>query len=595
MSKSKHVAKTLKTILDHPIMEAILDRSSNIAPVIEEVTSWWRYDLFKRKPGIAYNSDTGIVTDLDLSCFLFELAERNAVINIPEYTSMRATKLKEGQGVISKDNRHGQVISLVANKKTFSFSLRIKDMNVVTTDQVGDFRNFSMTDLNGNWFEGWSDLQFIETAKENKFIFENKLNDGNQIHFENFVHPNRWSSLFGQYYFMTKALVERLSEESSFYFTEIKKMLDEGIKYPVAGAPVEWPATEKIAGKKIKVDSFEVEIDIPDNDSKFPVYEHNQDTLVELTRRRKLFTYTLTPKLNFAIRTVEFAYFKFGKDNIAPWIENAIWEKDYIQKGKRTKWDRLVLFQPGVGEVGVSIRKRVYETTQEVSESYYAARVENVKNEIAMILDESGSMGIIRDPIIDLFNQQVDAIKANTDGIESRVSLVTFSNRVKTPILWRKASDELNKIDYKSYQPAGMTALYDAIGLTAEKYQSEKLDENTNYLFVILTDGAENNSSKYRFPQQIGDLIEKLQNTGKWTFTYIGAGQDLKDIQQKLKINKGNITDFVATAAGVTKAAFTMTRGINSYYSATKGGSSNVSNFYDDKDKDKDPSKDATK
>ncbi len=589
MSKAKKVATTLKTILENPIMVNILDRTKDILPIVEEVNSWWRYDMFSRRPGIAYDPDDGTkTTDLDLSCFLFELAERHAVINIPEYTSMRATKLKEGQALISKENRHGQVLGLVANKETFSFSLRIKDANVVTSESVADYRNFSCTDLEGNWHEGWSDLQFIENVEENKFLTENKLTDGNKIHFNEFVHPNRWISFYGQYYFISKTLISRLIEEAKYYNIEIKAMLAEGIKYPGGGdVATEWPKSEKIPGKKIKVNSFEVEIDVPENNTKYPTYAHTQENLVELTNRRKYIVYTLTPKLTFATRTVEFAMYKFGKDKdgndkMPVWLENVKWEKDYIQKGKRTKWERLNLFQNKVGEVGVSIRKRIYETSQEVSETYYAARAGKVKNEIVVILDESGSMGTIKEPIINLFNLQVDNIKANSnDGVESHVSLVTFSSTVKRPLLWRQSSEELNKLDSKSFNPSGLTALYDAIGKTADAYQRSKLDEDTNYLFVILTDGFENNSSEYRTSQAIGDLIERLQNTGKWTFTYMGANQDLNEVQAALRINKGNITEFKANDEGVKKASFTVSRGLNAYYGSTLRGDTSMSNFYD--------------
>ena len=37
---------------------------------------------------------------------------------------------------------------------------------------------------------------------------------------------------------------------------------------------------------------------------------------------------------------------------------------------KRIKWERLVLFQPGVGERGVSIRKRNYEKSEMVDKDY---------------------------------------------------------------------------------------------------------------------------------------------------------------------------------------------------------------------------------
>ena len=49
MTKPKKVAYTLKNILNHPIMETILDKSKDINDVIDEVVGWWKYDLFKRK------------------------------------------------------------------------------------------------------------------------------------------------------------------------------------------------------------------------------------------------------------------------------------------------------------------------------------------------------------------------------------------------------------------------------------------------------------------------------------------------------------------------------------------------------------------
>lgn len=253
MTHKKEIENSLKNILENPIMKVILDRSSNIESVFEKVNSWWRYDLLSRKPGPAYIDENFVGTDLDLSCFLYELSNRNSVINIPTYKSMRPTRFKEGQILVSKDNRHGQILGLIANKDVFSFSIRIKDMNIINTNTVGEYRNFLITDFDGNFYEGWRSLQFIPTAKENKFIFENELlTNNNSIIFTNFVHPNRWSSLFGQYYFITKALINRLKEESSYYNREVKAMLEEGIHYPPKEDTPGWPESTKIPGKKLK-------------------------------------------------------------------------------------------------------------------------------------------------------------------------------------------------------------------------------------------------------------------------------------------------------------------------------------------------------
>lgn len=372
MTQPKKVSKTYKTILDNAFLKDIMDKNSNIINTIDEVSSWWTYDLFSRKPGPAYEEDgTFLGTDLDLACFLYELADRGAIINLPEYKSLRKTRIKEGQMIVSKENRHGCLLGLNANKNTFLFSIKIKDMNVITSSSVGDYRNFSLTDFTGNWYEGWKRIEFIPSAKENNFITESKILEENHITFKNFSHPNRWTSFFGQYYFITKCLIDRLTEEAAYYNSEIKKMLEEGIKYPTTYKQEEWPKQESEKGKSIKVKAFNVEIDIPENDTTFPTYQHNQVNLVKLTKLRKQYVYKTIPKLRFATRATELSYYNKKSNEIFPaWLDNVKWEKDYVVPGKRTKWDRLVLFQPAVGQLGVAIRKREYDKSEIVNERY---------------------------------------------------------------------------------------------------------------------------------------------------------------------------------------------------------------------------------
>lgn len=374
MTLPKHVAKTLKNILDHPMMTDILDKSKDISNIVNEVSNWWKYDLFTRKPGPAYDED-GIFlgTNLDLACFLYELADRKAIINLPEYKNIRSRKIKEGQIKVSNENRHGAILGLNANKETFLFSMKIKDMNIITSNFVGDYRNFSITDFTGNWYDGWKKIDFIPDKEENKFITESKILENNTIIFNNFVSPNRWTSFFGQYYFITKVLIDRLTEEASYYYTETKKMLEEGIRFPERenSNEEEGQRVEREKGKTIKVKAFQAEIDTPKNESVFPTFEHNQENLIKLSDLRRYYIYKLIPKLRFATRATELSYYN-SQDNMPSWLENVKWEKDYVVPGKRIKWERLVLFQPGVGERGVSIRKRNYEKSEMVDKDYEA-------------------------------------------------------------------------------------------------------------------------------------------------------------------------------------------------------------------------------
>ncbi len=379
MTKPKEVAKTLKNVLNNELTEDIINRESDIFPIVDKVIDYWKFDLYSRKPGPVYDKKG---TDLDMAAFLFSLVDRNAVICLPEYKNMRRTRVKENQVLTSKENRHGKIIGVYSNKNTFSFGVRIIDMNVIGkynsgTDYVGDYRNFNLTNYDGEWYDGWRFLNFIPSEQENNFLSEFKQwypLYNNKIVFKNFIHPNRWTSIYGQYYFITKMLIERLSEESRNYNQQIDRMLKNGIKLPLSDKEDKSLKQEKIGEeRKEKVLAFNCEIDIPDNESEFPIYNDNQENLIDLIRKRKRLIYKTIPKLRFMTRASELAFFKYGinsdkKELFPHWLKNVKWERNYKTSSRsKTLWDRLVLFQPKVGEKGVSIRKRTYYKTETFS------------------------------------------------------------------------------------------------------------------------------------------------------------------------------------------------------------------------------------
>lgn len=366
MTEPKHVAQSLITLMINPNVVAILDRTSDIAPIMDEVVSWWDYDLLKRKPSPAYD-DYGIFkgTDLDLACFLYALQGRGSVINIPYYKGHSKKSQRKDQKLTSSSNRNGELIGVGANKHFFSFNINVIDQNVIGEDKVGDFRTFSLTDKTGDWYDGWREIQFVPTMKENKFITENKLWSGNKIIFKNFIHPNRWTSFFGHHYIITKLLIERLEEEAKFLNREIKTLLAEGIKFPSSEGP---KSHEYDYGKSVSqiFTAFEVKIHIPvrKRTGEYSPLDRTQGTLIWAYNRRKYYNKAIS-SLRFMTRASEYAHHK-NPDRMPAWLKNIEWEPDFIEPGKRTRWNRLKLFQPAVGEHSVSILKRSYEKSAQV-------------------------------------------------------------------------------------------------------------------------------------------------------------------------------------------------------------------------------------
>lgn len=367
MTAKKHVAVTLKTILDHPMVKTIRDRSATVVPYIDEVVSWWNYDLYKRKPGPAFFDNNGNLhtTDLDLACFLYALLDRRAVINLPFYKSKTPTVLKEDEKVISKDNRHGEIIGVEANQDFFSFSVKVKDLNVVGEEDVGKPRNFMLVGYDGEWSDGWRTIDFVPSMKENRFITENELWTGNKIYFDNFVAPNRWVSFFGHHYVITKMLIDRLKEEGSFYRSEVKRLLAKGIEYPEGTGPAPYTPGEKIPGVKRKFKAFNVIVQYPPFDGKYTPVKDTQAGLVEAYTHQKSFK-NLARRLSFAVRATELAHYRQPR-NLPAWLKNVKWESGYRLPKGRTDYDRLVLFQPAPGQVGFSLLKREFEKTAEVA------------------------------------------------------------------------------------------------------------------------------------------------------------------------------------------------------------------------------------
>ena len=140
-----------------------------------------------------------------------------------------------------------------------------------------------------------------------------------------------------------------------------------------------------------------------------------------------------------------------------------------------------------------------------------------------IIVDESGSMSIIRDQAFAGMNETLQTIRQMQDKFpdqEQRVTLVTFDSGHTTWHYDNTPAQKTHDLSRNAYNPGGGTPLYDAMGLGISKVNAQ-VSEDDNVLVTVITDGEENCSHEWTL-KMIRTMIEKLKKQN-WTFTLIGT------------------------------------------------------------------------
>jgi len=350
------IAKTVTEVatLKNEYAQDFMDRSrpldeKQIAAVINQGTM--SYAGRNPSPALDENGDFQC-TDLDLLSFLTPIAARRAVIEIPHYRNRRQIIKRQGERKIGT-NQFGPITSLVSNKDVFSFSVKLHDKTIVTKDgesgqeSVGAFRNYMIVDCDGHWYDGWDKIVWDPNAEENAFLTEKKLWTGNSVHFQYYVHPNRWQSVFGAPYLLKKMLLARIDDEASFYRQEMKRLAAAGIELP-AGEKLEYkPAIFEGQTKAIEVKTMEMLLAMPEFSGSYEPVPSTAEGLLKAYRRQKLLTYTWKPAVQFTARADEAAFMRYGRDasdngRIAHWIKNAQWNQ-WRRNSRSALYNQLIL------------------------------------------------------------------------------------------------------------------------------------------------------------------------------------------------------------------------------------------------------------
>ena len=198
---------------------------------------------------------------------------------------------------------------------------------------------------------------------------------------------------------------------------------------------------------------------------------------------------------------------------------------------------------------------------------------------VAIVLDESGSMGAVKKETLSGLNEHIQELrKGKEKGITTYVTLVTFSgaDSIKERYV-NVLVDDMPDLTKKDYDPNGMTAMFDGLARGLNLLKGAPDTEKTTYMVLVITDGQENASKEFKGPQ-VKEMITTLEANKKWTITYMGANQDIFEVQDTLGINPSNMALYSSSSIG-TKHAFRKMSDCTSQYLCARADTDNMSGF----------------
>ncbi|MCR9293784.1 MAG: VWA domain-containing protein [bacterium] len=166
----------------------------------------------------------------------------------------------------------------------------------------------------------------------------------------------------------------------------------------------------------------------------------------------------------------------------------------------------------------------------------------NDLTDITLVVDRSGSMGVIRDDAQGGVNSFIE--KQASEPGEALLTLVQFDQQYE----FVHQGCPIKKVPSYTLEPRGSTALLDAVGRAinetgARLAKMREKDRPGLVIFVVVTDGLENASREFT-RSQIREMIEHQQAKYSWQFIFLAANQDAFCEAQALGIQEAGAANW---------------------------------------------------
>ena len=171
--------------------------------------------------------------------------------------------------------------------------------------------------------------------------------------------------------------------------------------------------------------------------------------------------------------------------------------------------------------------------------------------ELVFILDRSGSMHGLETDTIGGFNSMLDKQK-NAPG-DAFVTTYLFDGEIEM-LHDREKIANVQSMTERDYTVRGCTALIDAIGTAVRHIEqihkyARKEDVPGQTVFVIITDGMENASSRFS-SNEVKRMVEKHKEGDGWEFLFLGANIDAVETAKHFGIARDRAVNYHADKRG---------------------------------------------